>query len=146
MLALITTAILLIVGVFFGTQAEKRHIEQLNQREAAMSHIVVTNLKTIPPGHNAPELVTGSTVIAFDYFRQFIAQLVMLVGGNISMYETMLDRARREALVRLLEDANQRGAVAVHNIRFEFSRVGSSSQQAQVGGGAELFAYGTAVK
>ena len=70
----------------------------------------------------------------------------MLVGGNISLYEVMLDRARREALIRLLEEADASGAREVHNVRFEFSRVGASSQQANVGGGAELFAYGTAVR
>lgn len=146
MTTVIITIILLVVGVIFGTQAEKRHMENLTAREAELSYIVVTNLKVIPSGHSAPVLVTGSTVIAFDYFRRFIARIVMLVGGRITMYENMLDRARRQALVRLLEEAEQNGATAVHNIRFEFSRVGSSSQQAQIGGGAELLAYGTAVK
>ena len=146
MTGIIITIVLLVVGVIFGTQAEKRHVENLSAREAELSYITVTNLKTIPDGHRAPVLVTGSTVIAFDYFRRFIARIVMLVGGRITMYETMLDRARRQALVRLLEEAEQCGAKAVHNIRFEFSRVGSSSQQAQIGGGAELLAYGTAVK
>jgi len=146
MTGIIITIVLLVVGVIFGTQSEKRHVENLSAREAELSYITVTNLKTIPDGHGAPVLVTGSTVIAFDYFRRFIARIVMLVGGRITMYETMLDRARRQALVRLLEEAEQCGAKAVHNIRFEFSRVGSSSQQAQIGGGAELLAYGTAVK
>ena len=140
------TILLLLVGVFFGTQAEKKHIAYLDEREAELAHIMVTNMRSVPDGLTSPELVTGSTVIAFDYFRRFIARLVMLVGGNITMYETMLDRARRQALVRLLEDAESHGAKAVHNVRFEFCRVGSSSQQAQIGGGAELFAYGTAVK
>lgn len=140
------SALLLIIGVIFGTRAQKKHIEQLDTREAALSHMVVTNLKTIPEDLGQPLLVTGSVVIAFDYFRRFIATIIMLVGGNISMYEVMLDRARREALVRLLEQADAAGAREVHNVRFEFSRVGSSAQQAGVGGGAELLAYGTAVR
>lgn len=140
------TALLLIIGVIFGTRAQKKHIEALNAREAALSHIKVTNLKTIPDGLTDPELVTGSVVIAFDYFRRFIARIIMLVGGNITLYEIMLDRARREALVRLLEEADASGAREVHNVRFEFSRVGASSSQANIGGGAELFAYGTAVR
>jgi len=69
----------------------------------------------------------------------------MFVGGRITMYEDMLDRARREALLRLLEQAQHAGAKQVHNVRFEYSRVGSSSQGASVGGGAEILAYGTAV-
>jgi len=93
------TALLLVIGVYFGSRAQKKH-----------------------------------------------ARIVMLVGGRITMYETMLERARREALLRLLEEADAAGAQEVHNIRFQFSRVGSSSQQAQIGGGAELLAYGTAIK
>lgn len=145
MLGLAISVILLLVGVFFGTRAQKRHIADLDAREAAMSHMIVTNLKTLPTLSQPPVLVTGSVVIAFDYFRRFIATFVMLVGGRITMYEDMLDRARREALLRLLEQAEAAGSREVHNIRFEFSRVGSSSQKANIGGGAELLAYGTAV-
>lgn len=139
------TLLLLLIGVFFGTRAQKKHIANMGIREAALSHIIVTNLKTLPTT-GQPVLVTGSVVIAFDYFRRFIAGFVMLVGGRITMYEDMLDRARREALLRLLEQADAAGAREVHNVRFEFSRVGSSSRGANVGGGAELLAYGTAVK
>jgi len=139
------TILLLLVGVVFGTQAQKKHIADLNRREEAMRHIIVTNLKVLPTTGTPPQLVTGSVVIAFDYFRRFIAFFVMLVGGRITMYEDMLDRARREALLRLLEDAEAKGAREVHNVRFEFSRVGSSGPNAQIGGGAELLAYGTAV-
>lgn len=139
------TALLLLIGVFFGTRAQKKHIANLEAREAAMEHMIVTNLKTLPVLNQPPLLVTGSVVIAFDYFRRFIAGFVMLVGGRITMYEDMLDRARREALVRLLEKAEAAGSREVHNIRFEFSRVGASSKGANIGGGAELLAYGTAV-
>lgn len=139
------SALLLLIGVFFGTRAQKKHIANLKAREAAMAHMVVTNLKTLPVTGKQPLLVTGSVVIAFDYFRRFIATFVMLVGGRITMYEDMLDRARREALLRLLEQAEAAGSREVHNVRFEFSRVGSSSQKANIGGGAELLAYGTAV-
>ena len=139
------TVLLLLIGVFFGTRAQKQHIANLKAREDAMSHIIVTNLKTLPTVTQPPILVTGSVVIAFDYFRRFIARLVMLVGGRITMYEDMLDRARREALLRLLEKAHAAGSREVHNVRFEFSRVGSSATGANVGGGADLLAYGTAV-
>jgi uncharacterized protein YbjQ (UPF0145 family) len=145
-MGILFTAFLLLIGVFFGTRSQKKHFERLTAREAAMTHMVVTNLKTVPEHLDQPILVTGSVVIAFDYFRRFIARIIMLVGGNISLYETMLDRARREALIRLVEKADAAGATEVHNVRFEFSRVGSSAQTAQVGGGAELFAYGTALR
>lgn len=137
------TALLLIIGVFFGTRAQKTHIEDMQRREMELAHILVTNLKTLPAS-GQPLLVSGSVVIAFDYFRRFIAGIVMLVGGRITMYEEMLDRARSEALLRLLEEAEKTGAREVHNVRFEFSRVGSTGGGG-IGGGAELLAYGTAV-
>lgn len=140
------TGLLLLIGVFFGTRAQKKHIEDMKHREEALSYITVTNLKTLPASGGQTLLVTGSVVIAFDYFRRFIAGIVMLVGGRITMYEDMLERARREALLRLLAEAEAAGAKEVHNVRFEFSRVGSSAGGRSVGGGAELLAYGTALK
>jgi len=131
--------------VIFGTMAQKKHLAQLKIREVLLEHMVVTNLKRPPISGGEQILVSGSTVVAFDYFRRFIARIVMLVGGRITMFEDMLDRARREALVRMLEEAEALGAKEVHNVRFEFSRVGSNQAQ-QIGGGAELLAYGTAVK
>ena len=139
------TGLLLLIGVFFGTRAQKKHIEDMERREEALAYITVTNLKTLPASGGQPKLVTGSVVIAFDYFRRFIARIIMLFGGRITMYEDMLERERREALLRLLTEAEAAGAKEVHNIRFEFSRVGSSAGGASVGGGAELLAYGTAV-
>jgi len=145
MIGLGISALLLVIGAVFGIRAQKSHIANLEAREAALSHIIVTNLKVLPISEHPPQLVTGSVVIAFDYFRRFIATIVMLVGGRITMYEDMLDRARREALVRLLEQADAKGAREVHNIRFEFSRVGSSEGGTSIGGGAELLAYGTSI-
>lgn len=144
MLGVAFTGLLLLLGLFFGSRAQKKHLADMDRREAELSDIIVTNLKTLPGSHKPPVLVTGSTVIAFDYFRQFVAKFIMFFGGRITMYETMLDRARREATLRLLEQAKAAGAREVHNLRFEFSRVGSASQQGP-GGGAELLAYGTAV-
>ncbi len=61
----------------------------------------------------------------------------MVFGGRVKSYESLLDRARREALLRLKKDAMDEGYHAVVNVRF------STSSIAQ--GAAELFAYGTAV-
>jgi len=55
----------------------------------------------------------------------------------------MMERARREAIIRMQRDAKALGADAIYNMRVEFSAVG---QQPTKIGGAELFAYGTAVR
>jgi len=149
MTTLIGFIVLLCVGVIFGGMNERAHFKRLREDEAALSHIVQTNLKIIPEVHAKglePDciLVSGNVVIAMDYFKKIIANLKSLVGGSLDSYETMLERARREAIVRMLKQADELGATAVHNIRIEFSTIAGSNPSAP--GGAELLAYGTAVK
>lgn len=140
---------LLIIGVIFGGLNERRHFERLRKDEAALAHILTTNLKTIPKSHpqaleNDGVLVVGNVVIALDYFKKIAAGLKSLVGGSLRSYETMLDRARREAIVRMLKQADAMGATAVYNIRVEFSTIAGNNPARP--GGAELLAYGTAVR
>jgi len=82
-------------------------------------------------------------VVAVDYFKKFIAAIKMFFGGKLGMYDSLLTRARRQAIVRMLREADALGADAIYNVRVEFSAIGA---QPQAIGGAELLAYGTAVK
>lgn len=141
--------VLIAVGVIFGSVNERRHFERLRSDEAALSHILQSNLKNIPDVHakdleEGAILVTGSVVVALDYFKKIAAKIKALFGGSLRSYETMLDRARREAIVRMLKEAYALGATAVHNIRIEFSAIAGNNPASP--GGAELLAYGTAVK
>ena len=40
-------------------------------------------------------------MVSVDYFKRFLAGLRMIFGGRVSSYESLLDRARREALLRM---------------------------------------------
>lgn len=139
--------ILLILGIIFGSLNERRHHQQLRKDEAALAHIDVYTLKSVPKRY-APELednavlVTGSVVIAIDYFKQLAALLRRIVGGRLRSYESLVDRARREAIVRMQKEADALGASAIYNVRIEFSIIGQQPRMS----GAELLAYGTAVK
>lgn len=149
MIGFIAFIVLLCLGVIFGGLNERRHYERLRRDEAALSHIMRTNLKTIPEIHAKGleqdcVMVTGSVVVALDFFKQIAAKLKGIFGGSIQSYETVLERARREAIVRMLKQADAIGATAVHNVRIEFSVI--SEHQPKGAGGAELLAYGTAVK
>jgi uncharacterized protein YbjQ (UPF0145 family) len=149
MIGLITFIALVAIGVIFGGLNERRHFERLRQDEADLSYIQQSTLKNIPDIHakdleEGAILVTGNVVIALDYFKNLAAKLKSLVGGSLRSYETILDRARREAIVRMLREAESLGATAVYNIRIEFSVIGGHDPSKP--GGAELFAYGTAVK
>ena len=46
-------------------------------------------------------LVQGSAVISIDYFKRMLAALRNIVGGEVKSYETLVDRARREATLRM---------------------------------------------
>ncbi len=141
LLALGITVGLIVLGYLVGRIRERRHLAQLDEREAAASSIMVVDVKTLPPTVQASDgrLVMGEVVIAADYFKTFAAGLRNLIGGEVKTYQTMLSRARREARLRMLEEADALGAELVLNVRFEWSEVGPNIPS------AEIFCYGTAV-
>lgn len=145
MISLITFISLFLIGLIFGQINEARHFARLSKEEEAYSHIKVFNIKTLPDGL-APDaaLVTGNIVVAIDYFKKIAASLKTIIGGQLRSYESLLERARREALIRLKKEAAKIGATAVYNVRFEFTTTGS--QPVNAFGGVELYAFGTAVK
>jgi len=87
------------------------------------------------------KLVGGSVVISIDYFKKIVASLANLFGGNIATYETLVDRARREAILRMKEDAKD--ASEIINIRIETSSISKNANRNV--GAVEVLAYGTAV-
>jgi uncharacterized protein YbjQ (UPF0145 family) len=102
--------------------------------------MLISNVETIP-GKNIVEyfgLVTGSTVRAKHFGRDFMAGLKNIVGGELKGYSELLQESRAEAMDRMIQQAKGSGANAIVNIRF------STSSVAQ--GAAELYCYGTAVK
>jgi uncharacterized protein YbjQ (UPF0145 family) len=113
--------LLLILAFFTGSIAERRHYKSIIRREDALGDIVVVVAKTLPPANPAPAttLVRGSVVISVDYFKRFLARLRMIFGGRIHTYESLLDRARREAILRMQEQARELGASMIFNMRFE---------------------------
>jgi uncharacterized protein YbjQ (UPF0145 family) len=139
-------ALLLLIGLVFGRAAEKRHFRDIERREAEFANILVFNERTPPqrPFREAT-LVVGSVVVAEDYFKRMAAALKSLVGGRLTAYESLMDRGRREAILRMKAEARARGALLVFNVRFETA----SLAEAQVGArplfSAEFIAYGTAL-
>jgi len=89
--------------------------------------------------------VVGEVVIAADYFKTFLAAMRKIVGGNLHAYETLLERARREAIVRMKEAAQDMGANRVVNMRFASSNVGSTEGRRRAPM-VEMYAYGTAIR
>ncbi len=82
-------------------------------------------------------LVRGSTIRARNLGRDIMAGLRGVVGGEISEYTKMMAEAREQALQRMTEDAEKRGANAIISMRFTTSMIMSNA--------AEVLAYGTGV-
>lgn len=138
---------LLLIGLLFGRMAEKRHFAYIAKREAELRDILIFNERRLPQGALFREaaLVTGSVVIAEDYFKKVSATLRSFVGGRLTAYESLMDRGRREAIVRMKEDARRRGATMVFNVRFETSSLSETTGSQSPMFSAEFIAYGTAV-
>ena len=91
------------------------------------------------------ELVAGNAVISIDFFKKFVASLKMLFGGKVTQYESLLDRARREALLRMKEQASSKNAFVVVNTRVETASISKNSKKRNSVGAVEVLAYGTAI-
>lgn len=134
--------ILFVVGWFFGTRHERQHLAQLSIAEQKLGHIVVSSERFYRPklvADSQGELVLGSVVIAQDYFKMIIARVLSIFGKNLTTYETLLDRARREAIVRMRTEAHAKGYNHIYGLRLEVSNIN------QLGSMVEAIAYGTAV-
>ena len=136
--------VLICCGFFFGRAFEKAHYRSITKREHQLSHLSITTGRT-PSFANDDidelKLVQGCVVISIDYFKRIVATLISFLGGNLNPYETLLDRARREAILRLKESCPN--AAEIVNVRIETSSIYKGSKN-QVGS-VEVLAYGTAI-
>jgi uncharacterized protein YbjQ (UPF0145 family) len=137
---------LLILGFSVGGFRERRHFKNLALREAAASDMLVTNLKQVanPETVRQSSLVGGQVVIGTDYFKTIATGLRNLVGGEMKAAQSLMVRARREAVLRMIEDARRLGATEVCNVRFAFCNISMMSGN-KGAMSVEVYAYGTAV-
>ena len=147
MFDLIIFLVLLVGAYFIGSFVEKSHYSEIIQKERAFMRLpAITSKKIVDEDviENS-QLVTGSVVISLDHFKRFLAGLRNFFGGRISSYETLLDRGRREAILRMKAQADAIGSDLILNMRFETSSIGQVSSRGTLGC-FEVLAYGTAVK
>ena len=145
MIDLIIFLSLLALGYGAGTWAEKRHYRSIAEREQETINLPAVTMKTVNiPDHKirSIRLVYGSAVISVDYFKRILANLRNIFGGTVKSYESLIDRARREALLRMKEMAGD--ATVIVNVRIETSAVGKQSRRKNIGC-LEAVAYGTAL-
>jgi len=142
---LIVLLVLLALGYGFGQYAEKTHYRSIIKRENLLRNIPVIASKFPPMYRNPPEtiLVTGGIVISVDYFKRFVASLRNIIGGRLTSYESLLDRARREAILRMKEQTKNLGGSMIFNVKIETASI--SKGRKNTIGSVEVFAYGTAL-
>ena len=140
--------LLLMTAYFVGSVLERRHFSEIEKRERALEGFPVTTFESTPAEWRVGSagLVTGSVVVSLDYFKRVIAGLRSLVGGRVKTYEPLLDRARREALLRMNEAARREGYDAVINVRLETSRLANARDDGKGTAGVEMLAFGTGIR
>ncbi len=135
---------LLVLGFGFGKINENRHYRSIEQREQQTLAMPLSNsrypIRTGVEIQNC-KLVTGSVVISVDYFKRMLAGLRAIFGGPVQAYETLVDRARREAVLRLKESCA--GADEIINLRIETSSISKGRKNSI--GSVEVLAYATAL-
>jgi uncharacterized protein YbjQ (UPF0145 family) len=103
------------------------------------THPLTTTAFELPGYRIAKSLgiVRGIVVRSRSIVGNIGASLQTLVGGNISIYTTMCERARTDAFAQMLAHAGELGANGVIGVRYDATEVGS--------GITEVLCYGTAV-
>lgn len=136
---------LAVTGLVVGRWIERRHYASIRRRERQFADILIFAVRFPPPRLAAPTatLVAGSVVICDDYFKSLVAGLQSFFGGRLRSYESLVDRARREAVLRMKAQARQAGAGMIVNVKFQtFSIPGRRAGSTRA---VEVLAYGTAV-
>ena len=135
----------ILIGIFFiGSAIEKRHYADIEKREKRFrTPLLMTHATKTTQPIGEVRFVSASVVIGADHFKHVLSNLLRVFGGNLRPYETVLDRARREAMLRLKEQAPDFDAIL--NVKLE-TCILSKVTRKQGSPKAAVLAYGTAVK
>ena len=82
-------------------------------------------------------VVRGITVRSRSIVGSFVGGLQTIVGGNITIYTELCEKARQEAFQLMLQHAGELGANAIVGVRYDANEI--------MAGVTEVLCYGTAV-
>jgi uncharacterized protein YbjQ (UPF0145 family) len=136
--------LLIALGRVVGSRIERNHYQSIVEREARFrgQPALSTKQANVPDPIRSASLAVGSVVVSVDYFKRFLSGFRMIFGGEIRSYSSLIDRARREAVLRMKE--SHPDADAYVNTRLETSTISNISENEGTGT-IEVLAYGTAV-
>lgn len=144
---LIIFLVITALWLFFGKHIEKKHYASIVEREETYKNIVVLSDKDLQGIKNVEGdgvMMSEGTVVSIDAFKKLMAAFVNLFGGRMKAYESLVDRARREAVLKLKQSAHEAGNNCIANLRIETSSISKNAKQTV--GSVEAMAYGTAIK
>ena len=131
--------LLFVIGFAFGRHNEHKHLKALELAEQRLAYISIDTNRFNTSIHSG-SLVTSNVVISHDYFKYVIANIQNFFGGRLTSYESIVERARQEAVVRHKLNAEKLGATHIMGLRLSTTELGMQ------GGMVEVFALGTAVR
>lgn len=120
----------------------RNHRLRINRENKRLHDIRLHNVKYKAAPGSEPvdaQLLNASLVLSIDVFQRFIATFTSITGGEHNNYTDLLERGRRDALLRLKAQAKAIGAQDIYNIKIQSAGIA-------MGNGIEILAYGTAIK
>ncbi len=104
--------------------------------------MIVTTTPTIQGRDIADYLgiVTGEVIVGANLFRDIFASITDLVGGRSGSYERVLERARKEAILEMVDKCKQLGGDALVGCDLDYEVLGKTGSMLMVS------ISGTAVK
>jgi uncharacterized protein YbjQ (UPF0145 family) len=112
---------------------------QIAKPAYSVAHHMVTTAFELPGFRVTRNLgvVRGITVRSRSFFGTIGAGFQTMVGGNISLFTQLCEKAREEAFDIMIQHASEIGANAIIGARYDANEMMS--------GVTEVLAYGTAV-
>jgi uncharacterized protein YbjQ (UPF0145 family) len=134
---------LLALGFVAGRYAETKHYASIYAREEQYLHVPAVSFRTLndPRPVASATLATGSVVVSVDHYKRILMVFRQIFGGEVRSYSSLIDRGRREAVLRMRESCPS--ADIFLNCRLETSTISNGTGKAV--GTVEILAYGTAI-
>ena len=121
---------------------EHRHYRSIHRREKELLHIPTTTTWHYDTTREIArvQFAHGGVAVSTDFYKRAIAFFRGLIGGEIKTYSPPLDRAKREALLRMKESCPDCDIYV--NCRFQTSAIKHGRRVSCV----EIIAYATAIR
>ncbi|WP_424244904.1 uncharacterized protein YbjQ (UPF0145 family) [Elusimicrobium posterum] len=146
---LIIVVIALIVAYTTGTMIEKAHYKDIIEREKKLLNLPIVSFQredVLNKERKVKEvkLVSACVVVSADYFKLMASSLKSFFGGRLTVLESVIDRSRREAVLRLREQSPDSHIIL--NLRLQDIAMNVPNSKNQGGNlKSAVIAYGTAI-